>query len=86
MTREEAKEFIQDIANGMGSMTMEYWSEKTGDKLREALDVLEQGDVLDKIRAEIADLDDADYDYEGYYKAVTDALQIIDKYKAENKE
>lgn len=36
--------------------------------------------VLDKIRAEIADLDDADYDYEGYYKAVTDVLQIIDKY------
>jgi hypothetical protein len=38
-------------------------------------------EVLDKIRADIADLDDADYDYEGYYKAVTDALQIIDKYK-----
>lgn len=36
--------------------------------------------ILDKIRAEIADLDDADYDYEGYYKAVTDALQIIDKF------
>lgn len=36
--------------------------------------------TLEKIRAEIADLDDADYDYEGYYKAVTDALKIIDKY------
>ena len=40
-------------------------------------------DKLDKIRAEIADLDDADYDYEGYYKAVTDAVKIIDKYKEE---
>jgi len=40
-------------------------------------------DVLDKIRAEIADLDDADYDYEGYYKAVTDAVKIIDKYRSE---
>lgn len=40
-------------------------------------------EVLDKIRAEIADLDDADYDYEGYYKAVTDAVKVIDKYKAE---
>ena len=40
-------------------------------------------EVLDKIRAEIADLDDADYDYEGYYKAVTDAVKIIDKYRAE---
>ena len=37
--------------------------------------------VLDKIRAEIADLDDAEYEFEGYYKAVTDALQIIDKYR-----
>ena len=41
----------------------------------------EQEPILDKIRAEIADLDDADYDYEGYYKAVTDALKIIDKYR-----
>ena len=36
--------------------------------------------TLDKIRAEIADLDDAEYEFEGYYKAVNDALQIIDKY------
>ena len=43
-------------------------------------------EVLDNIRAEIADLDDADYDHEGYYKAVTDALQIIDKYKAESED
>lgn len=42
--------------------------------------------VLDRIRTEIADLDDADYDHEGYYKAVTDALEIIDKYKAESEE
>lgn len=38
-------------------------------------------EVLDKIRAEILVLDDADYDFDGYYKAVTDALKIIDKYK-----
>ena len=48
-----------------------------------AIQALEQEPILDKIRAEIADLDDADYDYEGYYKAITDALQILDKYKAE---
>ena len=35
---------------------------------------------IDAIRAEIADLDDAEYEFEGYYKAVTDALQIIDKH------
>lgn len=40
-------------------------------------------DVLEQIRAEIADLDDADYDYEEYYKAVTDAVKIIDKYKGD---
>lgn len=39
--------------------------------------------TLDKIRAEIAVLDDAYYDYEGYYKAVTDAVKIIDKYREE---
>ncbi len=42
--------------------------------------------ILNQIRAEIADLDDVDYDYEGYYKAVTDALQIIDKYKTESED
>ena len=36
--------------------------------------------TLEQIRAEIADLDDAEYEFEGYYKAVNDALQIIDKY------
>lgn len=46
--------------------------------------VSEQEAVLDKIRAEIENLDDADYDYEGYYKAVTDALKVIDKYKTES--
>jgi hypothetical protein len=51
-----------------------------------AIKALEQENILDKIRAEIAVLDDADYDYEGYYKAVTDALQIIDKYKAESED
>ena len=42
-------------------------------------------DTLDRIRAEILVLDDADYDFEGYYKAVTDALAIIDKYRGDIK-
>lgn len=45
---------------------------------------LAQKSILDKIRAEILVLDDADYDYEGYYKAVTDALKIIDRYRSES--
>lgn len=47
-----------------------------------------KADVLDKIRAEMADLEIIDYDYEGYYqegycKAITDVSQIIDKYRKE---
>lgn len=38
--------------------------------------------VLNKIRSEIAGLDNAIYGFEGYYMAVTDALEIIDKYKS----
>ena len=37
-------------------------------------------ELCEQIRAERADLDDAEYEFEGYYKAVNDALQIIDKY------
>lgn len=43
-----------------------------------------KSDVIDKIRAEIDDLDNAEYEFEGYYKAVNDALQIIDNYKLES--
>lgn len=60
--------------------------ELDGNEMRdlvEFLTTLNKEPILDKIRAEIADLDDTDYDYEGYYKAITDALQIIDKYNVE---
>jgi hypothetical protein len=39
-------------------------------------------DVLEKIRAEIEDLD-PEYNFEGYYQGQVEVLQIIDKYKAE---
>lgn len=48
-----------------------------------AIQAMEQESVLGKVRDEIADLDDADYDYDGYYKGVTDALQIVNKYMAD---
>ena len=60
--------------------------ELDGNEMRdlvEFLTTLNKEPIFDKIRVEIADLDDTDYDYEGYYKAITDALQIIDKYKAD---
>lgn len=40
--------------------------------------------VLNKIRSEIAGLDNAIYGFEGYYMAVTEALEIIDKYRSES--
>jgi hypothetical protein len=67
--------FAVDVIKDMPSVTPQ---QKTGRWIG--------ADVFDKIRAEIADLDDADYDYEGYYNAVTDVLQIIDKYKAESED
>ena len=72
MTREEAIEVLtsKDVSMMLEALDM-------------AINALEQEPILDKIRAEISVLDDADYDYEGYYKAVTDALQIIDKYRGE---
>ena len=74
---------------------MKKYTELTGEdathvpimKIGAYLDGYEKGtEVLAKIRAEIAELDDADYDYEGYYKAVTDAVKIIDKYKSESED
>ena len=79
MTRKEISQYIKNqLANEDAEIYLDV------DDYKVIVEALEQGPILDKVRAEIADLDDADYDYEGYYKAVTDALQIIDKYKAES--
>ena len=91
MTREETlpnmshKEMI-DTLKGLVFGTFDRTTVKEREALDMAIKALGQEPILDKIRAEIADLDDADYDYEGYYKAVTDAVKIIDKYRAESEE
>jgi hypothetical protein len=46
--------------------------------------VFEGEPIIDKIRAEIEDIDAPNYDFEGFYKCQTEVLHIIDKYKAEN--
>lgn len=74
------KPMYESVQNGTYCGTL-YEELKNGIPLDE-----NKGEWLDKIRAEILVLDDADYDYEGYYKAVTDALHIIDKYKAESED
>lgn len=42
MTREEAKEFLTNISYKLGNMSVEYLSEKDGEKMREAIETLEQ--------------------------------------------
>ena len=79
MTRKEAIKWIETFKGRYGLPELE-------EAIDMAIKALEQEPILDKIRAEIADLDDADYDFEGYYKAVTDAVKIIDKYKAESED
>ncbi len=56
MTREEAKEFLKEIAWDLGFTGIEEYGCKDGEKMREAIEVLEQEqntDVLNKIKAEI---------------------------------
>lgn len=81
MNREEAIKMLKYNSNVIHQTINGETDHKEVEALDMAIEALEQQPVLDKIRDEIADLDDTDYDFEGYYKAVTDALQIIDKYK-----
>ena len=81
MTGEEAKKEIIDMANALQLIP----NTPKGKAVSMALKALEQESVLDKIRAEIADI------YCGQYcespltaDAVREmALEIIDKYKAD---
>ena len=54
------------------------------DGLKHLPSVTPQEPILDKIRAEIEDIDAPNYDFEGFYKCQSEVLQIIDKYKAES--
>ena len=53
MTTEEAREFLIDISYKFGNMSVEYLSEKDGEKMREAIKALEQEPILDKVKTEI---------------------------------
>ena len=101
MKIEEAKEFLIDISYKLGNMSVEYLTEKDGEKMREAIEELEQEPILDKIRAEIetkygqCDICEyfENYDYEendiSEYRPtgnIADILQIIDKYKEESED
>lgn len=42
MTREETRSFLIDISYKLGNMSVEYLTEKDGEKMREAIKVLEE--------------------------------------------
>ena len=42
MTKEEAKKYLIDISYALGNMSIEYLTEKDGEKMREAIETLEQ--------------------------------------------
>ena len=48
MTREEAIEILTKISCALGTMAVEYLSEKDGEKMREAIKVLEQEPFVNK--------------------------------------
>lgn len=52
MTHEEAKEFLIIISYKLGNMSIEYLTEKDGEKMREAIKALEQQTCEDAISRE----------------------------------
>jgi len=53
MIRRDAKEYLINMSYKLGTMAIEYLTEKDGEKMREAIRALERESVLDKIKAEI---------------------------------
>lgn len=48
MTEEAAKEFLINISYKLGNMSVEYLTEKDGEKMREAIKALEQEPFINK--------------------------------------
>ena len=46
MTKEEAREFLLKISYAFGNMSIEYLTEKDGEKMREAIDVLDKDETV----------------------------------------
>lgn len=89
MTREEAAQFLDNIKDqelGRAIGASEYYARLIGyhvQALNIAIDALDEGSILDNIRAEIMSLSDGDVPEQIWN---VDVLEIIDKYKKEEKE
>ena len=71
MTKHEA-----DVIGGL-NMTDQISNEAYKQIMIAAQDENEVSDVLNKIGAEIADIDAPNYDFEGFYKCQTEVLDTV---------
>lgn len=85
MTREA--ELLIDMWDTLHRECHKVVTEENYDVIKKAIKALEQEPILDKIRAEIEDMNAPDYGFEGFedfYMCQSEVLQIIDRYKAES--
>ena len=52
MNKEEAKQFLTDVSYKLGNMSVEYLTEKDGEKMREAIKILEEERCDDSQKAQ----------------------------------
>ena len=93
MTREEAKEIVEQQLEGLINNPLVILDERYIEAERMAIKALEQEPILDKIRAEIENHcglikeDHCRYcSYCNSVMGVREILEIIDKYKAESED
>ena len=89
MTREEKQKAIDalKISSPIRAMTNKEFNDYI-QTLNKIMDWLEQEPILDKIRAEIEQIKEAEYQIygKGSWRFVDKCLDIIDKYKAESED
>ena len=75
MTKNEAIDFLMDISRNMGSTAMNDWNDKTGEKVREAIEALLQHSSFDEERRGeiLSEVYDLIYT-EGYDQALKDRI------------
>lgn len=89
MTREELREYCERTIRGYETWVRDCGVEPHGkayEGLKLILELIEQESVIDKIRAEIAEIPKKYPMTMDYENGLKEALAIIDKYKAESED
>lgn len=90
MTKEEAKSFLIDISHNLGNMGVEYLTEEDGEKMRDAVEVLEQQPIDKSAMMYEIYMKGVNMtrEYQGCWVRFKDIEKIVDKYmaKSEDKE